>query len=132
MQTCCDVVAAVYALDPGAVVMPEAGVLGGSTKRVGNRLVPGPEFYVDVLGALGSGQVFAIEVDGHSHDNGVEQARDNRKQLALIRCRVNIFRVDIRDVQPESYAIELHKFRQFIRGLQRISPWEDALGSPHL
>lgn len=120
---CAAVVDRIHMLDCGAVVIPEAGCLGGSTKRVGNRWACGPAYYIDVLGILSNGQVLAIEVDGDSHDNSAEYHRDYSKARALIDCGIAILRVDIRSVHaPYAYSVELHNVDQFIEGLMRVQP----------
>lgn len=86
----------VYCLDKLAAVLPAFRMrCAGVTRRKG-KPVRGPALELDVLFVLSSGVCLALEVDGRSHNTKTAKRKDAQKAVAVNKCGVKLFRIDLR------------------------------------
>ena len=93
--TCREAVSRVYNIDEHAAVLPAFKMRCSGVTRKCNKPAKGPALEVDVMFVLSNGMPLAVEVDGRIHKNSHTRRKDAKKALALHKCGVRLFRIDL-------------------------------------
>lgn len=92
----------IYSLDNHAYVLPEF-VMQCKVRQGNGRFGVSNTYKIDILVVLSDGRRIAIELDGGSHQDCVQKARDEQKDSLLLPRGVEVCRVDIKCSRDPNY-----------------------------